>query len=187
MVLATVVLLSIDQTFLPPFNEGAVQVNVFMPPGTSLAKSSEIASTAGTLIRNVPEVVTLSRRTGRAELDEHAEGVNVTEFIASMRHSSRSRETVLGDIRSALDQVPGIQVSVEQPLAHLISHMISGVKAQVGIKLYGDDLGLLRRYANRIKARSMKFPVRSTRRLNNSPRFHNFALKLWANSCRAMG
>ena len=151
VILAAVVLTAIDQTFLPPFNEGAVQVNVFMPPGTSLARSSQIASSAGNLIRAVPEVVTLSRRTGRAELDEHAEGVNVTEFIASMEASSRSREAVLNDIRERLGDVPGIQVSVEQPLAHLISHMISGVKAQIGIKLYGDNLEELRRYARRIE------------------------------------
>ena len=155
---AAVVLMAIDQTFLPPFNEGAVQVNVFMPPGTSLARSSQIASSAGNLIRAVPEVVSLSRRTGRAELDEHAEGVNVTEFIASMEESQRSREAVLTDIRTRLADVPGIQVSVEQPLAHLVSHMISGVKAQVGIKLYGDDLAELRRYARRIKAAVEQVP-----------------------------
>ena len=158
VILAAVVLMAIDQTFLPPFNEGAVQVNVFMPPGTSLARSSQIASSAGNLIRAVPEVVTLSRRTGRAELDEHAEGVNVTEFIASMEASDRSREAVLTDIRTRLADVPGIQFSVEQPLAHLISHMISGVKAQVGIKLYGDNLEELRRYARRIKAAVQQVP-----------------------------
>ncbi len=158
VILAAVVLMAIDQTFLPPFNEGAVQVNVFMPPGTSLDRSSQIASSAGNLIRAVPEVVTLSRRTGRAELDEHAEGVNVTEFIASTKDSARSREAVLADIRERLDEVPGIQVSVEQPLAHLISHMISGVKAQIGIKLYGDDLDKLRRYARRIEAAVEQVP-----------------------------
>lgn len=152
MVAASIVLLmSIEQTFLPPFNEGAVQINVLMPAGTSLEKSAEIATSAGDIIREVPEIVTLSRRTGRAELDEHAEGVNVTEFIASMRESGRTREAVLGDIRTRLESVPGVVVGVEQPLAHLISHMISGVKAQVGIKLYGEDLSQLRRYAERIE------------------------------------
>ena len=158
VILAAVVLMAIDQTFLPPFNEGAVQVNVFLPPGTSLARSAQIASSAGKLIRGVPEVVTLSRRTGRAELDEHAETVNVTEFIASMESSARSREAILNDIRTRLEGVPGIQFSVEQPLAHLISHMVSGVKAQVGIKLYGDNLEDLRRYARRIKAAVEQIP-----------------------------
>lgn len=142
----------IERDFLPPFNEGAVQINVLMPAGTSLAKSTEIAQIAGARIRDVPEIRTLARRTGRAELDEHAEGVNVTEFFASMDESERSREEVLEDIRERLEDVPGIVTSTEQPLAHLISHMISGVKAQVGIKLYGDDLDTLRRNAGSIEA-----------------------------------
>jgi HME family heavy-metal exporter len=141
----------IERDFLPPFNEGAVQINVLMPAGTSLAKSSEIAQIAGARIREVPEIRTLARRTGRAELDEHAEGVNVTEFFASMDESKRSREEILDDVRGRLEDVPGIVVSVEQPLAHLISHMISGVKAQVGIKLFGDDLDTLRRNASLIE------------------------------------
>ncbi len=150
--IAAIALVSLEQDFLPPFNEGTVQINVLMPPGTSLEKSTGIARIAGNRIRELPEVRTLSRRTGRAELDEHAEGVNVTEFIASMDESTRSREEILKDIRERLEDVPGIVVSVEQPLAHLISHMISGVKAQVGIKLYGDDLGTLRRNAKLIEA-----------------------------------
>lgn len=141
----------IERDFLPPFNEGAVQINVLMPAGTSLAKSSEVAQIAGARIREVPEIRTLARRTGRAELDEHAEGVNVTEFFASMDESERSREEVLEDIRMRLEDVPGIVTSTEQPLAHLISHMISGVKAQVGMKLYGDDLDTLRRNAKLIE------------------------------------
>ena len=111
----------IERDFLPPFNEGAVQINVLMPAGTSLAKSTEIAQIAGARIRDVPEIRTLARRTGRAELDEHAEGVNVTEFFASMDESERSREEVLEDIRERLEDVPGIVTSTEQPLAHLIS------------------------------------------------------------------
>ena len=149
---AGLALYSMERDFLPPFNEGAVQINVLMPAGTSLAKSTEVAQIAGQRIQDVPEIRTLSRRTGRAELDEHAEGVNVTEFIASLDESDRSREEILEDLRVRLEQVPGIVVSVEQPLAHLISHMISGVKAQVGIKLYGDDLGILRRNAGLIEA-----------------------------------
>jgi HME family heavy-metal exporter len=151
VLIAGLALYSIERDFLPPFNEGSVQINVLMPPGTSLAKSSEVAEIAGQRIREVPEVRTLARRTGRAELDEHAEGVNVTEYFASLRDSKRTRTEVLDDIRGRLDEVPGIVVSVEQPLAHLISHMISGVKAQVGIKLYGDDLETLRRHAKEIE------------------------------------
>ena len=150
--IAGVALYHIERDFLPPFNEGAVQINVLMPAGTSLRKSVEIANIAAERIREVPEIRTLGRRTGRAELDEHAEGVNVTEFFASMDESERSRQEILDDIRERLEDVPGIVTSAEQPLAHLISHMISGVRAQVGIKLYGDDLDTLRRNAKLIEA-----------------------------------
>ena len=142
----------LQRDFLPPFNEGSMQINVMMPPGTSLEKTVQIAEVAGQRIREVPEVKTLARRTGRAELDEHAMGVNASEYIASMTESERSRETVINDIRDRLDKVPGIIYGVEQPLTHLMSHMISGVKAQVGIKLFGDDLSVLRRKANEIEA-----------------------------------
>ena len=141
----------LQQDFLPPFNEGAMQINVLMPPGTSLEKSVQVAEIAGQRIREVPEVKSLARRTGRAELDEHAMGVNASEYIASMSESSRSRETVINDIRDRLDKVPGIIYGVEQPLTHLMSHMISGVKAQIGIKLYGDNLSVLRKKANEIE------------------------------------
>lgn len=151
---AVLMLTGLERDLLPPFNEGTVQVNVLMPAGTSLKQSVAIARIAGDRIRETPEVKTLSRRTGRAELDEHAEGVNVTEFIAALDDSNgskRSRGEIIKEIRENVEQVPGIVVSVEQPLAHLISHMISGVKAQVGVKLYGDDLTLLRSNANKIK------------------------------------
>ena len=140
----------LQRDFLPPFNEGSVQINVLMPPGTSLEKSVQVAEIAGQRIREVPEVRSLARRTGRAELDEHAMGVNASEYIASMTESARSREAVINDIRDRLETVPGIIFGVEQPLTHLMSHMVSGVKAQVGIKLFGDDLGILRRKANEI-------------------------------------
>ena len=142
----------LQRDFLPPFNEGSMQINVLMPPGTSLEKTVQVAEIAGQRIREVPEVKSLARRTGRAELDEHAMGVNASEYIATMNESERSRETVINDIRDRLAKVPGIIYGVEQPLTHLMSHMISGVKAQVGIKLYGDDLSVLRRKANEIEA-----------------------------------
>lgn len=143
----------LGRDFLPPFNEGTVQVNVLLPPGTSLETSNRIAGMVDDRIGKIKGVVAFGRRTGRAELDEHAEGVNVSEIIVSFDpNSGRSREEVLEEIREELTQVPGVVVSAEQPLAHLISHMLSGVKAQVGIKLYGDDLDTLRRKANEMKA-----------------------------------
>ncbi|NBV45941.1 MAG: efflux RND transporter permease subunit [Planctomycetia bacterium] len=147
------VVTQLGRDFLPPFNEGCVQVNVLLPPGTSLETSNAIAGMVDQRIKGVKGVLNFGRRTGRAELDEHAEGVNASEIIISFDpHSGRGREEVLEELRKELTQVPGVVVSVEQPLAHLISHMLSGVKAQVGIKLYGDDLDLLRRTAEQMKA-----------------------------------
>lgn len=149
----------LGRDFLPPFNEGSVQVNVMLPPGTSLATSNRIAGMVDDRISKIKGVVAFGRRTGRAELDEHAEGVNVSEIIISFDpNSGRSREEILEEIREELTQVPGVVISAEQPLAHLISHMLSGVKAQVGIKLYGDDLEILRRKADEMKAAMQGVP-----------------------------
>ncbi len=149
-----VALSGLERDFLPPFNEGVAQLNVVLPPGTSLKKSNEIAETVIQRLMDVEGVAAFSRRTGRAELDEHAEGVNITEMIISFDpESGRGREEVLDDIRLAMEDIPGIVTTVEQPLAHLISHMISGVKAQVGIKIYGDDLNVLRRKAQEMAAK----------------------------------
>jgi HME family heavy-metal exporter len=147
------VVTQLGRDFLPPFNEGCVQVNVLLPPGTSLETSNAIAGMVDERIKKVKGVLNFGRRTGRAELDEHAEGVNASEIIISFApDSGRGREEVLEGLREELTQVPGVVISVEQPLSHLISHMLSGVKAQVGIKLYGDDLGVLRRTAEKMKA-----------------------------------
>jgi HME family heavy-metal exporter len=151
--LATVLLARRDRDFLPPFNEGAVQINVLLPPGTSLAKSNEVAAQVERRLVKLDDIEAFVRKTGRAELDEHAEGVNVTEIIATVDPlTERSREEVIDEISEALADIPGIVTSVEQPLAHLISHMLSGVKAQVAVKLYGDDLGALRREAEKMQA-----------------------------------
>ncbi len=124
-------LLSLDRDFLPPFNEGAVQLNVVLPPGTSLETSNQIATQVQERLKQIPEIVSLARRTGRAELDEHAEGVNVSEFILALDPKSESgREETIHEIREAVADIPGVVSSVEQPISHLISHMLSGVKAQ---------------------------------------------------------
>lgn len=153
VLLSALVVTQLGRDFLPPFNEGSVQVNVLLPPGTSLAASNRIAGMVDEQIKTVEGVVAFGRRTGRAELDEHAEGVNASEIIISFDpHSGRSREEVLAELREKLSDVPGIVTAVEQPLQHLISHMLSGVKAQVGIKLYGDDLTVLRAKAEEMRA-----------------------------------
>ncbi len=154
--IAAVALLQLEGDFLPPFNEGAVQINVLLPPGTSLATSNQVAARVEKRLAELEDLSALVRKTGRAELDEHAEGVNVTEIVATVNPSSeRSREEIIEEINKSLAEIPGIVTSVEQPLAHLISHMLSGVKAQVAIKLFGDDqdnLDELRLQAEKIKA-----------------------------------
>jgi HME family heavy-metal exporter len=146
-------LLQLGRDFLPPFNEGTVQVNVILPPGTSLETSNRIAGMVDERIKRIAGVTNFGRRTGRAEQDEHAEGVNASEIIISFDpYSGRTREEILAELREELTQVQGVVISVEQPLQHLISHMLSGVKAQIGIKIYGDDLHALRRAAARVQS-----------------------------------
>ncbi|MDA0834606.1 MAG: efflux RND transporter permease subunit [Planctomycetota bacterium] len=142
----------LDRDFLPPFNEGSIQLNVLLPPGTSLRTSNDINLTVERELMKIDDVERFERRTGRAELDEHAEGVNTSEYIIELDpESPRSREEQLEEIRRAMDEIPGIVTAVEQPIAHLISHMLSGVKAQIGIKIYGDNLDELRNQAEKMK------------------------------------
>ncbi|MCC6123437.1 MAG: efflux RND transporter permease subunit [Pirellulales bacterium] len=145
VVLSGIAMLRMQSDFMPPFDEGVAQLNVLLPPGTSLQRSKEVATMVERRLRKIEGVEGFVARTGRAELDEHIIGVNMSEFIISFDpQSGRSREEVLDDIREAMADIPGIVTSVEQPLAHLISAMLSGVQAQVAIKLYGDDLDVLR-------------------------------------------
>ena len=157
VLISAVFVLNLERDFLPPFNEGSIQLNVVLPPGTSLTVSNSIAAKCERRLMQVPDVVRVGRRTGRAELDEHAEGVNTSELIIDLNPSShRTREEQINEIREAMADIPGVVSAVEQPISHLISHMLSGVKAQIGIKIYGDDLDLLRR-----KAQEMEQAVKS--------------------------
>ena len=153
VIVAGVCMMRLQRGFLPPFNEGVAQLNVILRPGVSLKKSNEVAESVMRRLMSIDGVMAFSRRTGRAELDEHAEGVNATEVLISFDPDlDRPREEVLKEIRAAMTEIPGIDVSVEQPLQHLISHMLSGVKAQVGIKIYGENLDLLRQKAEELRA-----------------------------------
>lgn len=155
--LSVIIVTTLGRDFLPPFNEGSVQINVLLPPGTSLDMSNDSARRVEVRLKKMQDdgkVLAFGRRTGRAELDEHAEGVNVSEFIVTLNPKAhQSREEILEELREELTHVPEAIVSVEQPLAHLISHMLSGVKAQVGIKLYGDDLAVLHAKAKEMEAK----------------------------------
>ncbi len=152
VLLSVVVLATRGTEFLPPFDEGTVQVNLVLPPGTGLTTSDEFGQRLEEAIVAVEGVAAVGRRTGRAEGDEHAEGVNMSEVIISFEpDTERSRDEILADVRERMaDAVPGAATSAEQPLAHLLSHLLSGVSAQVAIKIFGEDLATLRRTANEV-------------------------------------
>ena len=160
LVLVVIVAASIPffpRAFLPPFNEGTLTVNVLLNPGSSLAESNRIGTLAEQLVAQVPEVTQVGRRTGRAELDEHAEGVHYTEMDVDLKASMRSREEIIADIRSRLATLPAAS-NVGQPISHRLDHLLSGVRAQIALKVYGDDLDTLRGLATDLRERLSRIP-----------------------------
>jgi HME family heavy-metal exporter len=145
------------KSFLPPFNEGTLTVNVVLNPGSSLAESNQIGTQAENILLAVPEVTEVGRRTGRAELDEHAEGVHYTEIEVDLKASGRDREAIIADIRQRLAVLPAV-VNVGQPISHRLDHLLSGVRAQIALKIFGDDLDTLRGRAGDLKERLAKIP-----------------------------
>ena len=150
--LAAVTIPFMGRAFLPEFNEGTATINMLSAPGTSLQESNRIGAIAEKLIAQVPEVAKTGRRTGRAEQDEHAEGVHSSEIEVEFKPSNRNRKEILGDLRDRLDQIPGIAINIGQPISHRIDHLLSGVRAQIAVKIFGDDLAVLRNKAEEMRA-----------------------------------
>lgn len=147
-------------TFLPPFNEGTLLIGMRLNPGVTLAESSALARQAETLVAQVPEVTHVGRRSGRAELDEHAEGVHVSELDVGLKPAAeltRSMDAIQADIRARLANLPAA-IAIGQPISHRIDHMLSGVRSQIAIRIFGEDLDQLRGQADALRTRLAAVP-----------------------------
>ncbi len=157
VILAGWAAVQLPRSFLPAFNEGTALVSIIYNPGISLTESNRLGRAAEKIVMQVPEVVTVGRRTGRAELDEHAEGIHTSELDIDLKPSTRSRSEVLSDIRSQLAVFPAA-VNIGQPISHRLDHMLSGVKAQIAVKIFGENLDELRSLAATLKTRMATIP-----------------------------
>ena len=149
---------TLGRSFLPPFNEGSMTINVATLPGISLEESDRIGRLAEQIILETPEVVTVARKTGRAELDEHSQGVNSSEIEAPYRLNDRSRNEMVRDLRERLSEIPGVSLEIGQPISHRMDAMLSGTEAQIAVKLFGPDLNRLYATGQQIRAAAMEVP-----------------------------
>jgi len=150
-IVAVCMFFTLGHSFLPSFNEGSFTINVSSMPGISLEESDKIGKRAEELLLSIPEIKTVARKTGRAELDEHALGVNVSEIEAPFELTDRTHKEVLDDIRHKLSAISGANIEIGQPISHRIDAMLSGTQASIAIKLFGDDLNKMFAIGNRIK------------------------------------
>ncbi len=150
---ALVLFFTLGRSFLPGFNEGSMTINVSTVPGVSLYESDKIGREAESIIMSVPEVQTVARKTGRAELDEHSLGANVSEFEVPYKLDKRSRREMVAELREKLNALPGVNVEIGQPISHRIDAMLSGTEAQIAVKIFGDDLNTLFTLGNQLKAK----------------------------------
>ncbi len=157
VVVALLAAIALPRAFLPPFNEGTLTISTLFQPGISLSESHRVGLIAEKLILEVPEVKLVGRRTGRAELDEHAEGVHSSELDVDLVTSKRSKNDIIADIRSRLSVLP-VSTNIGQPISHRLDHMLSGVRAQIALKIFGEDLDTLRSLAEDMRQRLEKIP-----------------------------
>lgn len=142
----------LPRSFLPSFNEGTLTISLTLNPGISLEESNRLGLIAEALLKEIPEVKSVGRRTGRAELDEHAEGVHSSEIDVDLKKSRRTREEILADVRRKLAVLPA-STNVGQPISHRLDHMLSGVRAEIALKIYGDDTETLRALAETLRGK----------------------------------
>jgi CzcA family heavy metal efflux pump len=157
-VAAVLAVLAAGRSFLPEFNEGALTVSAVTIPGTSLEDSNALGNALERLLLSVPEVSSTARRTGRAELDEHVQGVESAEVDVRLEMKERPRETVLEELREKVSLLPGTNVTIGQPISHRIDHMLSGTRANIAVKIFGDDLQTLRQLARQVQAEMTRVP-----------------------------
>lgn len=152
LVVALFIMTGLGRSFLPPFNEGSLTINISTMPGISLEESDKMGRMTEEILMGIPEIQTVARKTGRAELDEHALGVNVSEIEAPFELDRRSRDEFLEDVRKQLGELKGVNVEIGQPISHRIDAMLSGTKANIAIKLFGNDLNKLFQLGTQIKS-----------------------------------
>ncbi|MBO4379467.1 MAG: efflux RND transporter permease subunit [Muribaculaceae bacterium] len=155
-VLSLVIFFTLGRSFLPSFNEGSLTINVSTLPGISLEESDKIGREAEKIILSMPEISTVSRRTGRAELEEHALGVNVSELDAPYKLEGRTRNEMVRELRAKLSEIPGTNIEIGQPISHRIDAMLSGAESQIVIKIFGDDLNRLYSLGQSVKSTMKK-------------------------------
>ena len=154
---AVIALVGLPRAFLPPFNEGTLTVNTLFQPGISLAESHRVGLITERLILEIPEVRTVARRTGRAELDEHAEGVHSSEIEIDLKSNGRPKNEIVADLRSRLSVLP-MSINIGQPISHRLDHLLSGVRAQIALKVFGEDLDTLRGAAEDLRQKLGRIP-----------------------------